>query len=600
MPLVQPTSVVKGTPVNVNDLFKNFNYIPVYQRDFVWQGKQVKALWNDLIDHYKQYADANEDLIRPEGYFLGAMVVIDSDDDKPFEVVDGQQRLTSLTTIAAICYDALASQKNPDGRIQSWKTQLGGLLAQPEAGDFVPKLTFSDEEISKFFFESTFKRRSREEKELYWNEQWCKDRLSRRRSPFSKMKEAITVGYKELDIFLAKTESDEKRVKRLISFVQLLVEGVIILRIRAMSYTNAYAIFESLNNRGIPLSQSDLIKNEILKTCSQADLDDVAESWQSARQTIESIEMISMPDFVHFSFISRYGAVKANKLYDRVKSITSTSALAKQYAVGLATDAQALEGVTDSFDAAWKQETMYMLKDIKNVLNVRHCYPYLITAFRAHSENPKTFHDHVEAVLNFAFRYMKVLEDPLENFTAAIGKACELIEAGKPVDEIRGLFQTYAPDDIFIKRFEEASFTNTKLAYFTVYYLEKVRLGGTNPCDHGVDQNLEHIMPKTPTSAHWPKAALLKEESSATYRDYLWRVGNLIPLTANINKSLKNKSIALKIKDPSGLDYTSGNHSLLSPLTIESYLDNGEWNYSSIEARQRDLARNWAAKAWPL
>ncbi len=600
MPLVQPTSVVKGSPVNVNDLFKQFNYIPVYQRDFVWQGKQVKALWNDLFEHYKQYADSNEELIRPEGYFLGAMVVIEGEENTPLEIVDGQQRLTSLTTLAAICYDILNSQNKPDGKVTSWATQLGGVLAQAESGDFVPKLSFSDEDISKFFFESTFRRKTKSSKESYWNEQWCKERLSRRKSPFSKMKEAILVGYKELDLFLGKVDTEEKRIKRLTSFVQLLLEGVIILRIKAMSYTNAYAIFESLNNRGIPLSQSDLIKNEILKTCNQADLDDVAERWQSARQIIESIEMISMPDFVHYSYISRNGAVKANKLYDSVKSITSTSAFAKKYAEELEEDAEALERVTDSFDSSWGQQTTYMLKDIKNVLNVRHCYPYLMTVFRAYGTNPKAFEVHVEAVLNFAFRYMKVLEDPLENFSSAIGTACAMVQAGNSIGDIRKHFQSYAPDDQFVKRFEEASFSNTKLAYFTVYYLEKIQLGGTYPKDHGVDQNLEHIMPRTPTPTHWPHALHLKEENSAVYREYLWRIGNVIPLPAAINKSLKNKSIQLKLKDPSNTDYTSGNHGLQSPLTVSGYLDNGEWTYNSIERRQKYLAQNLAIKAWPL
>lgn len=600
MPLVHQTSVVQGSPVNVCDLFKNFNNVPVYQRDFVWQGKQVKALWNDLIEHYKQYADANEELLRPEGYFLGAMVVIEKGENQADEVIDGQQRLTSLTTIAAICYDLLTKIKNPDGKIQSWASQLGGILAQAQSGSFVPKLAFSDPDICTFFFDSTYNKRTKEQKEAYWSEQWCKERLSRRRSPFSKMKEAIIVGYKEIGNFLDKAENPEKRTNRLISFVQLLLEGIIILRIRAMSYTNAYAIFESLNNRGIPLSQSDLIKNEILKTCNQDDLEFVAEKWQNARQIIENIEIVSMPDFVHYSYISRHGAVKANKLYDSVKSVTTTSATAKKYAEQLEEDAEALEDVTESFSANWKQETTYMLKDIKNVLNVRHCYPFLIAAYRVYGDEPTKFHELVEAVMNFAFRYMKVMDESLENFTAAIGSACSQIQNRAPIHEIRGIFQTHAPDELFIRKFEEASFFNTKLAYFTVYYLEKTQLGGTFPKDHGADQNLEHIMPKTPTISHWPKATQCKSENASLYREYLWRIGNVIPLTAEINKSLKNKSIDLKIKDPSSLDYTSGRHDLKSPLTVAKFLENDEWTYESIEKRQKYLATQLAVKAWPL
>lgn len=601
MLLVQQSSVVKGSPVNVNDLFKGFNRVPVYQRDFVWQGKQVKALWNDFFQHYRQYADSSESLIRPMGYFLGAMVVIEGDDGAPDEVVDGQQRLTSLTTMAAVCFDLLSSRKNLDGKLTAWSTQLANILAQPESGDFLPKLSFSDSDLNDFFFQSTFKRRARHEKELYWQEAWCKERLSRKKSPFAKMKEAITVGYEEISAFLKEQKNEELRVNRLVSFVQLLIEGVILLRIKALSYTNAYAIFESLNNRGIPLSQSDLIKNEVLKNCNQADLEDVADSWQNARQLVEGIEKdFSMPDFVHYSYISRFGAIKANKLYDSVRAIAATSAAAKMYAEQLEEDAKVLVGLIDTFSASWHQETTYMLKDINNVLKIRHCYPFLMAAYRRYKDKKDTFHDHVEAVMNFAFRHMKVIEDPLENFTSAIGQACKFVNSGAELTDIRALFRANAPDDLFVNRFKEASFSNTKLAYYTVYYLEKVQLGGTFPKDHGADQNLEHIMPKTPTVTHWPTATKQKEESAALFKDYLWRIGNLLPLPAEINKSLKNKSILLKIKDPSGSDYTSGKHDLKSPLGVSKFLKNEEWTFESIDERQHYLADHFALKAWPL
>ena len=528
------------------------------------------------------------------------MVVIETDDGEPDEVIDGQQRLTSLTTIAAICFDKISSIKNPSGEVMAWTTTLSGMLAKAQGGSFKPKLSFSDQDINNFFFESTFKKKNKTEKEAYWAEQWCKDRLSRRRSPFFKMKEALTVGYEELADFLKEVKEEDKKLKRLISFTKLLTEGVILLRIKAMSYSNAYAIFESLNNRGIPLSQSDLIKNEILKSCAASDLDDVAEHWQASRQIIESIEIISMPDFVHYSYISRFGMVKANKLYEKVKEKTSTSAKAKEYAENLENDAKALEFLTESFSASWKQETSYMLKDIKNVLNIRHCYPFLISAYHSVGNKNNEFNAYVELVMNFAFRYMKVIEDPLENFSAAIGSACQMIAAGKDIEEIRTHFQTCAPDEIFIKKFEEASFSNTKLAYFTVYYLEKIQLGGTNPKDHGVDQNLEHIMPKTPTANNWVDAFNTKKDNPILFKEYLWKIGNLLPLTAEINKSLKNKPINLKIKDPSGLDYTSNNHNLKSPTLIPQFLDNSQWTFESIDRRQKYLAENLAVKAWPL
>ena len=65
MPLVQAKSVVDGSAVNVIDVLKSENEIPAYQRDYVWQKKQIVQLWEDLIEHFKRY-NHNEELIDPE------------------------------------------------------------------------------------------------------------------------------------------------------------------------------------------------------------------------------------------------------------------------------------------------------------------------------------------------------------------------------------------------------------------------------------------------------------------------------------------------------------------------------------------------------
>jgi hypothetical protein len=601
MLLVQPNDVVRSGPANIKTLFGKFNHIPVYQRDYVWQGAQVKALWNDLIDRYRTHSE-DEILVNTVGYFLGAMVVIEKNEDSPDEVIDGQQRLTSLTTMASVCLDLLSSIPNPSAEYRSWIATTEQLLADPAGGKFNPKLTFSDSEITEFFFNSIHTHRSLKEKEAYWNETWCKERLKKKKSPFNKMKEAISVGYQEMNSFLNEVKDETKKYRRLVSFVHLLTEGVIVLRIKAMSYSNAYSIFESLNNRGIPLSQSDLIKNEILEACDKTTLDEVGEHWQNARQHIDSIVLttLSMPDFVHYSYISRNGMEKANKLFDKIKQRVTTPQEAKKYAETLESDAYALYCLTESNDSQWTTETKSMLNDIKNVLKIKHCYPFLIAAYHAHKNNPSEFNLYVEAVMNFAYRYMKVIEDPLENFTAAIGKACLMIGENQPIGTIRNHFRAHATDQQFISKFEEASFTNTKLAYFTVYYLEKAILNGTTPNDHGLEQNLEHIMPKKPNDKNWPEATKWKQTTPSDFNEYLWKIGNLIPLPASINKSLQNKSIGLKIQDPSRLDYTSGNHSLKSPLTISSFLEANEWTKTSIDNRQKYLAESVAVKAWTL
>jgi len=598
MPLVQPKTVVGGIPMNVTDVLKAENEIPAYQRDFVWQKRQIVQLWEDLIDHFNKYA-YNEEFVDPEGYFLGAMVVIKNDVTGPLEVVDGQQRLTALSTMVAILYTAIESWPTSYPAKLGLEQRLREMLARYDA-NWKANLRFPDASLQQFFLESCLLQRSASDKLAYWASPACAAMLARKRSPQARMKEALETGSDLLAKFLGKQPDPALLQTRLESFVKLVTEGVILLRIEAMSYPNAYAIFESLNNRGIPLSQADLIKNELLKMSVPRDRDDIADSWLSARQTVENIELLSLPDFIHYSYLSRHGPVKARDLYSQVKARLNSPAAPKAYSKELEDDAAALEAVSDAFDASWTTEATDMLKDIKNVLNVRLCYPFLMSAYRSYEGDKTEFASHVKAIMNFAFRFMKVMDGGVESFAAAVSSACTMINAKTSIVAVNAHFQKHAPDTAFISDFKEISINNTKLAYFAVYYLEKVQLGGTIPLGHGQEQNLEHIMPKTPTLAHWPAAHAEKAANSENFKDYLWRIGNLLPLPADINKSIKNRGIAFKISNPTKKDFTSGSHTLVSPTKIPAFLVGAEWNFKSIEDRQGWLSANVAVKAWPL
>lgn len=602
MPVVIPDTVVSGNAINVHDLLASRNKIPPYQRDFVWSEKQVAQLWDDLVEHHgRSTVKANEEIIlSPKGYFLGAMVVVaPKTSSDPLEVADGQQRLTSLSTVASVLYDAISAWPSGNPAKSGLEQRLLQMLGRYDGG-WVPNLELPDAQLQNFFLGTCLLNRSKADKVAFWATAPWQTQLSRKTSPYSRLKRAIEIGYEKLDKFVAAQSDPALAVKRLESLILIVTEAVIGLRITAMSYTSAYAVFESLNNRGIPLSQADLIKSELLKEAG-GNFEKVADNWIEARQTVESIEGFTLPDFIHYSYLSRAGSVKARELYDQVKAVLTDPAAALAYSEALVADAAALEAVADAFDSSWTPVTLFMLKDIRHVLNIKLCYPYLIAAHRAYGSSKGDFEAHVQAVLNFAYRFMKVMDGTVESLASVITEACSLIRAGRPIAEVKALFAKHASDAEFVKEFEDASFPNAKLGYFTVYYLEKAQLGGTLPSFHGVEQNLEHVMPSTPGATEWPAAHKSKADAPEIYKDYLWRAGNLLPLTAAINKSIKNKGIAHKLKNATGKDYESGGHTLVSPKTVRQFLtQQGEWGYSSIEARQKWLANNLAAKAWPL
>ena len=112
-------------------------------------------------------------------------------------------------------------------------------------------------------------------------------------------------------------------------------------------------------------------------------------------------------------------------------------------------------------------------------------------------------------------------------------------------------------------------------------------------------------MPKTPKAACWAAAFNAKElekdidnPPAERFSEYLWRLGNLLPLPAGFNKSIQNKGIKHKIQNPEGKDYMSCGS--ISPKEIQMYLENDEvdvW-FDSGQTRADGLVE--ALKAWSL
>jgi hypothetical protein len=102
-------------------------------------------------------------------------------------------------------------------------------------------------------------------------------------------------------------------------------------------------------------------------------------------------------------------------------------------------------------------------------------------------------------------------------------------------------------------------------------------------------------MPKKPTKEEWPHI----DPQSPEYKNYLWRIGNLLILEGTINRHIKNKGFDKKSTNPTSKDYSSSKMSL--PKSIGDYLDDdGKWSPVSIEQRQNHLAEKYACAVWPL
>ena len=219
---------INATPVTIKELFQKDYLIPKFQRPYSWEVDECEKLWNDIIDFYESKES------KTEKYFLGNIVVYDSENDEvgSREVVDGQQRLLTLTLLIKAIFD----------HAKSW-IQLEKCLkmTDPKSDEVTNELRVKTHAIAddmKALEEVILnKPASNKKNNIYINfihyktkvEEWSRDKTA--------------------------TEYDQ--------FVTTLLDQIVLLPIKCETSDDALTIFETINNRGKPLDDSDIFKAKL-------------------------------------------------------------------------------------------------------------------------------------------------------------------------------------------------------------------------------------------------------------------------------------------------------------------------------------------------
>lgn len=214
--------------------------IPKYQRGYIWGWKQWEALFDDLIE--------NDD-----GYFLGSIICInttvDSINSPKFEVVDGQQRLTTISLFLAALYTALNRNKDAlDDDQQSDVLQLKRKIVLKKTQDdirVVPQVqdTNLDDYLGLLAKLGIIPPRN------------MPNFAGNRR-----ILKAYNYFLKRIDAAVAESDNPIPAMFKILDKVN----SAILVMIEVSNHADAYTLFESLNNRGTPLTAVDLIKNLLL------------------------------------------------------------------------------------------------------------------------------------------------------------------------------------------------------------------------------------------------------------------------------------------------------------------------------------------------
>lgn len=589
---VVATDYLNTSTMAVNRLFDSSTLrIPDYQRSYSWSPPKresdrtpLRQLWDDLIDTYRRNFPRTDPNARYTTHFLGTIVLLSDDQGSAPEVIDGQQRLVTLSILLA------RARRFVD---QQARDAIRQRLIAPMVIGGGARSRIHLNEVNTFYTDYVTLAISQEEQ----NAALARMEPEVRDHPVTQR--LIDVS-RYFDERLEEFQSQHTTPDALTLLLYTATELMLVIRMELRRPEMAYRVFETLNARGLDLTQADLIKNLLLQKTDEMrgeeDLQLAKDDWASVRVSSESIsETVSAPDAIQISYQSRYGSVQSTRLFERVKAKLDGGLDPLRYSGYLKTDLSALEWLVD--EGANHAGAARALAELKDPLNISRSYATLIAAYSRFGPNSDAMFNVITLTRNFCFRTYTIGSTSLDSLTSSLIEGARIIrEDDDPLEALVKHFRADSPDLEFRQAFEVFAPKNVKTAFNILWHIESY-LGageGIAVLDQSPKQHLEHIFPRNP-GAEW---AIDNEEEAERRNLYVQRLGNLLVLEGSINSYIRNRGFTFKHSNPENTDYL---HSRLQlPRVVTDYLDDGVWSIKSIEDRQRFLADEFATQIWPL
>ena len=255
----------------INELFSDTKadfLIPDYQRPYAWSEEQCLTLWNDIFDFAFPGADYSKFDKDSDEYFLGPIVTF-KNDNKQQEIIDGQQRLTTLMLLLRAFYSLFGFMQDDNAKrtreaIEKciWKTDEFG---RPDTSKLkINSEVATDNDKDEFLTILRTGEVKKEQKSTY--------------------AQNYRFFQKQIDEFLHKYPAFFAYLP------QRIMNNCILLRIEAESQDTALRIFSTLNDRGLPLSDSDIFKAQFYKYySSKGEKDQFIQQWKALEEKTEKI-----------------------------------------------------------------------------------------------------------------------------------------------------------------------------------------------------------------------------------------------------------------------------------------------------------------------
>lgn len=570
----------------VGDLFRQNRrlIIPRFQRSYEWRDANIQDFYADFM------ATSGGALS-----FLGN-IVVDASDPTRYEVIDGQQRLITLTILYAAIRDILREDIGTEQArelavgINSTFLKMGTSFSGGQ--DMQYKLTPS-RDLEEFFTYYIQDGGEASRKQFKTSGKPSHKHVANAYKLFRKL---IT------DEKLSGGHAAEEKIEFLRRSVERL-ENVTLIVIEIYDQNAAYAIFESFNAKRVDLSVADLVKNYYFSKLHGSD-ETVQASMDRWDKIVTDINEFGKVDrFLHYYFQSKEGRFPKSLLYREVrKEIDKTGDGSKfikdlEDAVKIYTQLKDSNGEFDNdpMPYEWVKKVEASLEGL-NEFRVEQCFIFLLSLMtNRHKLTPKFIAKIIELIENFTFVYSKIENgqaNVLESIYGAYAKRLfqedperPEIYGGQIYESLRKEFKKYYPNyDTFEAKFKELDYESPQDKRLIKYIFGKTEVYNSNHGTMlGAFSNIDHIFPQNPPTGVRP----LKNKH---------KIGNLLPIDRTTNSSIGNQLPQEKEEIYKNILYIS---------QVKEYLDfsskrRGEVTDESIMERGSEMAGKAYNRIWSI
>ncbi|GAA8432953.1 DUF262 and DUF1524 domain-containing protein [Helicobacter pylori] len=531
--------------------------IPIYQRVYSWKKEQCEQLWDDIIK-----IGGNDKMNR---HFIGSILYVRNGNthSSPLLIIDGQQRLTTITLL----FIALRNHSSDEVKILkkfSRKETESYLINSNKDGDKKFRLILSESDKDTLLFLIDKNKRKPSE-------------------PSVKIMENFELFEKWISENTDKLETICKGLEKLMIVWIALEKGK----------DDPQLIFESMNSKGIELTQTDLIRNYIvMETEVEKQKDFYNQYWRAMEKDFTQNETLFNRFVRHYLTIKTGKIPNEKRVYEAFKDYQQKEGIEIE---NLLKDLQKYCGyfcqIAFKKKEADNDEKLNKALSFLVDLEMDVVYPLLLELYSDYRDGVLSKQDFI-SIIDLTESYLcrravcglgtNSLNKIFLSFTKKIDKKQYLKSVEKHFGSLKGN-QRFPNNDEFKDLFITIDFYHFKK---NKYFLERLEssFGTKEPVDTQ-KCTIEHIMPQTLTP-EWQKD--LGENFEAIHEKYLHTIGNLT--LTGYNSEYSNKSFQEKQGMEGGFKD--------SPLRLNQGLRNLEsFGEKEIQKRANDLA-DWALKIW--